>query len=77
MSFYSNIILRNIANLNSSQDLKNQFRLYCDWCWGHGFGNCKICKQNYNKIYVPLRIREKQKELGLPITKKFSSLEGD
>lgn len=69
MSFYFEIILQEYANTESSQSLKNQFEKYCNWCWGHGFGNCDLCKREYNKLYIPLRIREKQKELKLPITK--------
>lgn len=69
MSFYTEIILQGYANTENSQSLKNQFEKYCNWCWGHSFGNCDLCKKQYNKLYIPLRIKEKQKELKLSITK--------
>lgn len=50
-----------------SQVLKEQFVRYCDWCWGHGYGSCRICKKVFNKYYIPLRIKEKQAELGLKV----------
>lgn len=69
MSFYGNVILEGYANTSSSQTLKLHFEKYCDWCWGHGYGNCDRCKKGYMKLYIPLRIAEKQKELGLPLTR--------
>ena len=65
MSFYGEIILEGCARTESSQALKEQFDSYCDWCWGHGYGDCVICKKQFNKIYVPLRKNERIKELGL------------
>lgn len=42
----------------NSQELKEHFESYCDWCWGHGFGNCDACKKTYRKLYIPLRKKE-------------------
>lgn len=70
MSFYGEIILEEYANTSSSQALKLQFERYCEWCWYHGYGNCDNCRRQYMKLYVPLRIAEKQKELGLPLTRQ-------
>lgn len=52
-----------------SEGLKRQFEHHCNWCWYHGFGHCDICRKNFNKCYIPIRIREKQQELKLPVTK--------
>lgn len=68
MSFYGDIILEGYANASSSKSLKAQFEMYHNWCWGHGYGNCDFCRKQYMKLYIPLRIAEKQKELGLPVT---------
>nr|DAO43709.1 MAG TPA: UDP zinc-binding RING-finger protein [Caudoviricetes sp.] len=54
---------------SGSQALKNQFDRYCDWCWGHGYGNCDICRKIFRRYYTPIRIAEKQIELGLPPTR--------
>lgn len=35
---------------NNKQELENHFSKYCDWCWGHGYGNCDICKNNKLKF---------------------------
>lgn len=69
MSFID-VVWSEFANANSSEHLKNQFDKYCDWCWEYGCGNCDSCKKDYHKLYIPLRISEKQKELGLPITRR-------
>lgn len=49
----------------SSKELKDQFQNYCNWCWGHGYGNCDICKRIFNKYYIPIRKIELQEKLGL------------
>ena len=49
----------------NSQDLEQHFKQYCAWCWKHGFGDCAICKKEYNKLYIPMRKRELQEKLGL------------
>lgn len=41
-----------------SQALKRQFERHCNWCWGHGYGNCDVCKRAFGKVYRPMRIRE-------------------
>ena len=69
MSFYSGVILEGFADTRSSQALKEHFEKYHDWCWYHGLGNCDVCRKQYRKLYIPLRIAEKQKELGLPLTR--------
>lgn len=69
MSFYVDCILDGSVDTSSSSILKSHFDSYCSWCWGHGFGNCDICRREYRKLYIPMRIAEKQKELGLPQTK--------
>lgn len=69
MSFLGDVILEGNGDTSSSKALKSQFERYCDWCWGHGYGNCDHCRKGYMKLYIPLRIKEKQKELGLPQTR--------
>lgn len=49
----------------TSKELKEHFKDYCDWCWGHGYGNCDECKKIYRKLYIPLRKKELQIKLGL------------
>lgn len=48
-----------------SEILKTQFENYCSWCWGHGYGNCDMCKQVYHRYYIPIRKKELQEKLGL------------
>lgn len=48
-----------------SEILKKQFNNYCDWCWGHGYGNCDECRKFFRKYYLPIRKRELQIKLGL------------
>jgi len=67
MSFFNDVILGKYAD---SKEFKDHFERYCNWCWGHGYGNCDHCRKEYMKLYIPLRISEKQKELGLPQTRK-------
>ena len=49
----------------SSQELKEHFNKYCDWCWGHCYGSCVVCKRIYRKLYIPLRKKELQIKCGL------------
>lgn len=48
-----------------SEALKKQFDHYCDWCWGHGYGNCDVCRKVFHRYYIPLRRRELQIKNGL------------
>ena len=70
ISFVTEIIWEGFANTDSSDALKKQFDKFCNWCWGHGYGNCDVCKRGCHKLYIPLRIAEKQRELGLEETKR-------
>lgn len=47
-----------------SKELEEHFNKYCEWCWGHGYGNCDACKKIYNKLYISLRKKELQTKLG-------------
>jgi len=48
-----------------SEVLHNQFKDYCSWCWGHGYGDCDECRKYYRRLYNPIRIEElKQKREG-------------
>lgn len=71
MSFCTDVIWEGFANTDSSESLKKQFEKYCNWCWGHGYGNCDACRKGYRKLYIPLRISEKQRELRLPETRRI------
>ena len=51
-----------------SEVLKKQFENHCDWCWGHGFGNCDVCKKAFGKVYRPIRIKE--------LTTKYKTMKG-
>lgn len=56
MSFYS---VKDFLFLDKdSEILRRQFEAYCEWCWGHGYGNCDICRKEFNKVYRPIRIKE-------------------
>ena len=61
----------NLVLDRGSQALKEQFDNYCNWCWGHGYGNCDVCRKIFRRYYTPMRIAEKQKELGLPVTRQL------
>lgn len=50
-----------------SEVLKKQFDNHCNWCWGHGFGNCDTCRKAFNRVYRPIRIAE--------LTKKYKEVE--
>ena len=52
-----------------SKALKEHFERHHEWCWYHGYGNCDVCRRMFRRYYIPLRIAEKQKELGLPVTR--------
>ena len=69
ISFVTEIIWEGFANIDSSDALKKQFDKFCDWCFGHGYGDCDVCRKEYHKLYIPLRIAEKQRELGLEETR--------
>ena len=63
MSFMSEVICEGYANTSSSETLKEQFNKFCDWRWGHSYGDCDICRREYHKLHIPLRIAEKQKQM--------------
>lgn len=71
ISFVTEIIWEGFANTDSSEALKKQFDKFCDWCWGHGYGDCDVCRKEYHKLYIPLKIAEKQRELGLEETRRL------
>lgn len=48
-----------------SESLKKQFENYCDWCWGHGYGDCDVCRKIFHRYYIPLRKKELQIKNGL------------
>lgn len=76
ISFVTEIIWEGFANTDSSDALKKQFDKFCDWCWGHGYGDCDVCRKEYYKLYIPLRIAEKQRELGLEETRGGNEING-
>ena len=39
----------------SKEKLDECFKEYCDWCWGHGFGNCDVCKSEFEKEKAKLK----------------------
>ena len=56
MSFYT---IKDFLTLDKgSQALQRHFEAHCEWCWGHGYGNCNICRKEFNKVYRPMRIKE-------------------
>lgn len=61
--------ISDFMNRDNSEAMKNHMNRHCNWCWGHGSGNCTICRSQFNKVYIPVRIREIQKELGLAVTR--------
>ena len=38
--------------------LKRWFNEYCDWCWGHGYGNCDRCRKYYKHLLYRVKMRE-------------------
>ena len=52
-----------------SEVLKKQFENHCDWCWGHSFGDCDICKKAFNRVYRPIRIKE--------LTEKYKTIKNE
>ena len=42
----------------SSDDFKEHFSRYCDWCWYSGFGSCKVCEKHKNKVLLQLKLIE-------------------
>ena len=51
-----------------SEALKKQFENHCNWCWGHGYGNCDVCKKTFGRVYRPMRIKE--------LTAKYKTMKG-
>ena len=41
------MILKNIEKKLDTERLKEKFGEYCDWCWGNGYGDCSVCRQQY------------------------------
>lgn len=57
MSFYVEDKEWEVKN-RTSESLKKWFNDYCEWCWGHGFGDCDKCKKYYKHILYRVKMRE-------------------
>jgi len=66
-------IEENLILDEGSQVLKDQFDMYCNWCWGHGYGSCDVCRKVFNHYYVPIRIAELQKKNNIICIKNVPS----
>lgn len=42
----------------SSEDLKEWFKFYCEWCWRRGYGNCDNCRKYYKHLLYRIKMRE-------------------
>lgn len=62
MSFFGIIDCLDDRN---SETINNHFKRHCEWCWYHGYGNCKNCERAYRKVYTPVRKKELREKLGL------------
>jgi hypothetical protein len=39
--------IKDYEHLDGKEHFKAFVKDYCiEWCWGNGFGDCSICKQN-------------------------------
>lgn len=41
-------------DIERRKDLKTErfiesFKEYCDWCWGNDYGDCSVCRQQYEE----------------------------
>ena len=42
---------KDYEHLDGKEHFQRYVKDYCvEWCWGNGFGNCEICKQNQTII---------------------------
>lgn len=51
--------LQDNLNHKTSQYLLENFKQYCEWCWGHSYGDCDLCRKRFNKAYASLKEKEK------------------
>lgn len=49
-------------NFKSSKEFKEWFSQYCIWCWGHGYGDCDVCKKKKNHLLYLIKMREFKEE---------------
>ena len=57
MAFQSVCYEEDIKNM-SSEEFKKWFCEYCNWCWGHGYGSCKVCNKYKNHLLLQIKLRE-------------------
>jgi len=56
MAFFSLEV--NSSDYKTDEQLKAHFNTYCNWCWGHGYGNCDACHKYYNHLRYLVKMRE-------------------
>ena len=56
MAFYDNI-----NEDETSEKYRQRFQEYCNWCWGHGFGNCDNCQKAMKRQLLKGKLREFKK----------------
>ena len=49
-------------DVKTKEELESAFKGYCEWCWGHGFGNCDVCKAHMREYLDTLSERGAQDE---------------
>ena len=54
MAFY----VENFDDKATAEENKRHYHNYCEWCWGHGYGNCDWCKKECNGYIRRKRIKE-------------------
>ena len=45
----------------SIEEYDKWFNNYCNWCWGHGYGNCSMCKKHYKQFRLAKIMNDKYK----------------
>ena len=43
-------VAREAEDYKNVADLERHYECYCDWCWGHDYGSCKVCEADYDKL---------------------------
>ena len=56
---------REAEDYKNVADLERHYECYCDWCWGHGYGSCKACEADYDKLLSKVRSLESRGDIEL------------
>lgn len=41
---------RELPDTKDKKEILQDFKAFCEWCWGMGFGNCDECKEKLDDV---------------------------